>query len=525
MGIWDRITGKEQIEILRTELETQRATGKEETRLLKQELEEQRAMTFEQYENVFGTLRSQSGVSVNDRSALSLCPWFSAVSLISDTIAGLPFEILQETETGNAKYKTNLWNLLNESANTYQSAFQFIRTMTGWSCHGNAFAEIQRNAQGQPIAFNPIPPDRVIPYVKELDGSLFSADMAGGRVLYITYQITLPSGEPVGWILGDDMLHLTGFSINGVKGLSITQTMKDTIGLGLAAEEYGNRFFSNGAIPEKALYVPGKISALDKEAMKKEWYKEHGGLNQAHRLAIIQNGGKLEDIGQGNDTNQFLETRKYTAEQVCQIFHIPPYLLSLVEKSAGNNSYEAQQRTFLLFTLLPFMANWRTELTRKALTEDERNNGVFIDHDTSVLLRGDTIQRFQAYALGLNNGFMCPNDVRRMENMNDIEGGNTFVRPMNMGQIGIEPPASEPAETQTDTIRSRMLPILNDTCGRITRRRDKDPQKNISEFMRTALQPLGFETAKLDNYINNYCQRKQSDTPEEMTKQLLELLN
>src|ERR1035437_2581938 len=142
---WDRITGKEQI------------------RILEKVIEETRAMSFEDYGEMFGALPNRAGVSVNENNALGLCPWYSAVTLISDSIAMLPIDILQETPQGNQKYKSNLWNLLNESANSYQTSFQFIRTMTLNQAHtGNAYAEIQRNAQGEVIALNPLPTNRVI---------------------------------------------------------------------------------------------------------------------------------------------------------------------------------------------------------------------------------------------------------------------------------------------------------------------------------------------------------------------------
>jgi HK97 family phage portal protein len=522
MGIWDRITGKEQIRILR------------------KELEEQRAMTLENFGDIFGVQRSKSGVAVSDRTALSLCPWYSAVNLISDTEAMLPVDILQATEDGNTDYKSNLDTLLNVQANSYQSGYQFRRTMTAWAANnGNAYAQIERDAQGNVIAFWPIPPNRVIAFVEELDGAIFSPDMAGGKILTTVYWITLPNAtladKPMGKILGDDMLHLTSFTINGVTGVRPSQTFNDTIGLGLATEAFANKFFSNGAKPLINLKVPGKMELQDRQNARKEWYENHGGIDKSNSLSITQNGAELQTIGTTNEDSQFLETRKFTAEQVCQIFRIPPVLLACLDKAAGNNSYESLQRMFLLYTMMPWLCMWRTEITRKCFSSDEINAGVYLDHDTTELLQGDTLQRYQAYQIGRNAGFLSVNMIMDKEGENRIKGGDTFLQPLNMTPLGQGAANDKPKDSkdETDTIRNNMLPFVLDICGRITRREQgaKDKGKldyaELAQYMRTVLAPMAtalkVETAKLDAYINGYCERKQTVTPEIMATELLEI--
>ncbi len=519
MGIWNRLFGKS----------------------------EKRAMTMEQYGELFGIQRSASGVAVNENTSLMFSPWFAGVNLIADSEFILPFNVYQTGDSGKELLPQHpLHDLLNVQANTYQSAVDFRHLMTTWALnYGNAYAEIERNASGQPIAFWFIPANRVIPRVLTVNGDLLSPDMAAGNVLMTVYDIAIPTGGFTR-IIGENMIHLKFLSTNGVTGKNTSYLFRDTIGLGLAQEQYANRYFSNNARPGGALKVAGKLNPQDVQAIKKEWHEQHGGLSNVDRVALLQNGMDWVNMSNDPEAAQLIASRTFSIIDVCRILRIKPHMLGILEKSSYS-SIEAQNIEFVTYTMLPWLRKWESEMQGKSLTQEERGSGIFVQHDTTELLRGDTNSMYSAFAIGRQWGWLSANDCRRKLNLNAIANGDVYLEPLNMVEAGKQPmptPTATPAaptampmmddsgdRNQRAIIQTTYRSLLADVCGRIVRReqgaRDKAKDLNavysdLGEFMRTTLltpskaylaaigqtADIANAEGRLSEYIKGYCGRR-----------------
>ncbi len=206
---------------------------------------------------------------------------------------------------------------------------------------------------------------------------------------------------------------------------------KNAIGMAIATEEYGAKFFSNGANPGGVLEHPGIVK--DPQRIRESWNAVYQGTSNAHRVAVLEEGMKFSPIGIPPDQAQFLETRKYQTEEICRIFRVPPHLVGDLERATFSN-IEHQSISFVVHTIRPWLVRIEQSIN-KSLFNDEEKKKYFVSFIVEGLLRGDYESRMRGYSIGIQNGFMSPNDVRSLENMNPIpieEGGNTYMVNGNM---------------------------------------------------------------------------------------------
>jgi Phage portal protein len=228
-----------------------------------------------------------------------------------------------------------------------------------------------------------------------------------------------------------DVLHLMGPSRDGVTGISVVERARQVIGLGLALEKFGSTFFSNGANPAAAMIHPGRLSDKARENPRESVESRHQGTDRAHRLLILEEGMKYERFGVPPDAAQFLASRAFQINEVARIFGMPASLLSAAVEGASltyKNSTDEMQR-FVDATLVPWSLGWESELGRKLLTPRERDVRYFA-HTFAGLLKGDLPTRYAAFRTGIEGGWLSPNDIRRLEDMNPIpDGGDTYRTP------------------------------------------------------------------------------------------------
>ena len=254
-------------------------------------------------------------------------------------------------------------------------------------------------------------------------------------MLYYVYQKSsedAPTMDGTSVILRpSEVLHVPGLGFDGLVGYSPIAMAKNAIGLSMAAEEYGAKFYANGAAPSGVLEHPGVLK--DPAKVRDSWNAAFGGSSNSHKVAVLEEGLKYTPISISPNEAQFLETRKFQIDEIARIFRVPPHMVGDLEKSSFSN-IEQQSLEFVKYTLDPWVVRWEQSLSRALLSETEKKS-YFFKFNLEGLLRGDYQSRMQGYSIGIQNGFMCPNDVRELENLDlipDELGGNKYMVNGNM---------------------------------------------------------------------------------------------
>ena len=369
---------------------------------------------------------STAGKNVNERSAMQMTAVYACVRILSEAIAGLPLHMYRYKDGGGKEkaFDHNLYHLLHDEPNPEMTSFVFRETlMTHLLLWGNAYAQIIRNGKGEVIALYPLMPNRM------------TVNRDSNGMLYYQYQKSnddAPTMEGSSVILSpSEVLHVPGLGFDGLVGYSPIAMAKNAIGLSMAAEEYGAKFYANGAAPSGVLEHPGVLK--DPAKVRDSWNAAFGGSSNSHKVAVLEEGLKYTPISISPNEAQFLETRKFQIDEIARIFRVPPHMVGDLEKSSFSN-IEQQSLEFVKYTLDPWVVRWEQSLYRALLSSDEKNT-YFFKFNLEGLLRGDYQSRMQGYSIGIQNGFMCPNDVRELENLDlipDELGGNKYMVNGNM---------------------------------------------------------------------------------------------
>ena len=370
------------------------------------------------YNFFFGT--SSSGKSVNEKTALQTTAVYACVRILAETIASLPLHTYRYSPSGKEKAETHpLYYLLHSEPNPEMTSFVFRETLMGhlllW---GNAYAQIIRNGRGTVMALYPLLPNKML--VNRTDqGILYYQYEKDGQTYFLSSQ---------------DVLHIPGLGFDGLIGYSPIGMAKNAIGMAIATEEYGAKFFANGANPGGVLEHPGVVK--DPARVRDSWNAVYQGSSNAHRVAVLEEGMKFQSIGIPPEQAQFLETRKFQLNEIARIFRIPPHMIGDLEKSSFSN-IEQQSLEFVMYTLDPWVVRWEQAMQRALLSEGEKRQ-YFVKFNVDGLLRGDYQSRMNGYAVGRQNGWLSSNDIRELENLNRIsseEGGDLYLINGNMTKL------------------------------------------------------------------------------------------
>ena len=205
-----------------------------------------------------------------------------------------------------------------------------------------------------------------------------------------------------------DVLHIPGLGFDGLVGYSPIAMAKNAIGMAIACEEYGAKFFANGAAPSGVLEHPGTIK--DPARLRESWTATFGGSSNANKVAVLEEGMKYTPISISPEQAQFLETRKFQINEIARIFRVPPHMVGDLEKSSFSN-IEQQSLEFVKYTLDPWVARWEQAIVRSLLSAEEKAE-YFVKFNVDGLLRGDYQSRMNGYAIGRQNVWMSANDIR-----------------------------------------------------------------------------------------------------------------
>jgi HK97 family phage portal protein len=421
------------------------------------------------------SLRTASGVTITPDTAMQATTVYACVRILSETVASLPLPLYRRVgDRGRERAIDHpLYTLLHDAPNPEMTSFELRETLMGHlALWGNSYCDIETDGAGRVTALWPLRPDKMA----------VRRDKGTGLIVY---EYTLPGTMQKVQLAADRILHLRGLSVNGLVGLPPIAMARQSIGLAIATEEFGARFFSNNAQPGVVLEHPGKLGEEAYTRLRESWSETHSGLSNAHRVAILEEGMKLDKIGIPPNDAQFLETRKFQAVEIARIFRVPPHLIGDLDRATFSN-IEQQSLEFVIHTIRPWLVRIEQAITRSLLMPSERRT-YFAEFLVDGLLRGDTTSRYQAYAIGRQWGWLSINDVRERENMNPVAGGDAYLEPLNMTEAGANPPPAAPApaepdparslRVETDSIRSvatEMGPIYRDATDRIARRISRD---------------------------------------------------
>ena len=419
-----------------------------------------------------------SGKRVNERSAMQMTAVYSCVRILSEAVASLPLQFYRYTDTGGKEKAVDhpLYFLLHDEPNPEMTSFVFRETlMTHLLLWGNAYSQIIRNGKGEIVALYPLMPDRMT-VDRDKQGRLYyeytvyDSDDVNGR----NGTDAEAAGKTVR-LHPSDVLHIPGLGFDGLVGYSPIAMAKNAIGLAIAAEEYGSKFYANGAAPSGVLEHPGTLK--DPSRVRESWQATFGGSSNANKVAVLEEGMKYTPISIAPNEAQFLETRKFQIDEIARIFRVPPHMVGDLEKSSFSN-IEQQSLEFVKYTLDPWVARWEQVMVRALLTPEEKKR-YFFKFNVDGLLRGDYQSRMNGYATARQNGWMSANDIRELENMDRIPeelGGDLYLINGNMTKLqdaGIFAASGKEKETSEEVLE--LEEDKNSGSGNRAGSRGKDP--------------------------------------------------
>jgi HK97 family phage portal protein len=364
-----------------------------------------------------------AGMRITPESVKSIACAQACVSIISRNIAQMPRKVFADTARGK-RLATECpeYKLLSVRPNDRQTGFEFFQMQQGhFEISGNAYAEKKMDRRGVTQQMLPMHPARVVPEV-----------LTNGRMRY-RYNDPLTNGTRV--LVQEEVFHLRNWSDDGYVGQSTIHMARDVFGVALAAQDYSARYFQNDGKP--GLYFQTEANAPkfksddDKEEFRENWRKSQTGGNR-HKVAFVPHGLVLKEFGNKPADSQLLEARKFSRIEICSIFGVPPHLVGETEKAATYASVEQFNIMFATQCLLPRVVVWEQAFQRDILQDDTFS----AKFSMAALLRGDNASRTAAYAVSIQNGWMSQNDVRLLEDLNPIEDGDTYWRPLAWAPLG-----------------------------------------------------------------------------------------
>ncbi len=366
---------------------------------------------------------SISGKAVNPKNSIQVSTVYACVRVIAETVASLPLAVYEETENGSRKALEHpLYRLLHDEPNEEMTSFIWREVaLTHLLLWGNSYSQIIRTGRNHVVGLYPLLPDQMT----------VDRDEKGN----LTYTYSTTKGETVK-LKPEEVLHIPGLGFDGIMGYSPIALEKNAIGLGIAAEEYGSKFFQNGARPSGVLTHPNTVK--DVKRLRENWNATYGGSSNGGKVAVLEENMTFTPISLPNNEAQFLETRRFQVEEICRIFRVPPHLIGNLERATFSN-IENQSIDFAVHTIRPWLVRIEQAMNRALFAENEKGR-FYAQFNIDGLMRGDYKSRMEGYAIARQNGWMSANDIRALENMNPLPeelGGDQYLVNGNMIPINL----------------------------------------------------------------------------------------
>jgi HK97 family phage portal protein len=362
----------------------------------------------EYFEYLDGLGDNSAGVKVNPTSAIKISAVYACINGISQTLGEIPIEVYEETDDGKRVAKDHyLRKLLKFTPNKIMTSSVFRETgQSNILAFGNFYARIIKNKREEPEELIILDPKNVEVLVSKNKRT-------------VVYDFTDPDTGKTRRFTSDEIFHIPAFSYNGIVGFSPIRQAAETMGWGGALQKFGNRFFGNGATLLGVITAPGKLKQGVIDVLRKMWVKTYGGTDRSHQTAVLDAGMTYNKIGIPPEEAQFIQSRKFSVEEIARIYRMPPHLIQHLEKSSFNN-IEQQSLEFVKYTMLPWIKKWEQEINRKLLLEKDKGK-IFSHFVVDGLLRGDAKARGEFYQTMKLNKILTSNEIRRIEGFNDFD--------------------------------------------------------------------------------------------------------
>lgn len=482
--------------------------------------------------DIFNGGRTDSGIRVSELTAFQATAFLACVDFIAGAIAALPKHVFERRILANGRASHRIaWehgyeDLVHLEPNSEMSRFVSEKTMLAhilaW---GNGYQEIQRDAGNAAVALWPRNPYKTKPHrvlqrtvLAPVPWRPFQGVLEAGELCFrttdgiddIDYSDQDASNGDARLIPAADMIHVPGLAFDGRVGQDVVWLARQTIGVALATEKFGAKYFANYARPGGILEAPA-LRAEDRETAKRSWMEAQGGEN-AHRVAVLPPGFKFTPISNDPDKSQMTESQEASGIRICSIFHLPPRLLGLQKTSSRSNT-EQEAQEVISYALRPWTEALKLEYKRKLFPSPgvgrAATNRFFVDYDYTDLQRADAAAREAFYASGRQWGYLNANDVRAFEKLNPVEESwaEDYWMPINMtlaetpldpshqdgkgagdapAKDGKEAKQSEGDEETDDSgdarVRSACGRLFQDAFGRVLAREKRDARSIQAAF-------------------------------------------
>ena len=422
---------------------------------------EQRAVSFQ---TIWGagldsTIANNAGVSINNKSAFEVVAFFSAVSLISDTISTLPVDSYVRVDGERRPYRPRpMWIDQPDVDTTRQAHYGAV--VASMLVSGNSYTRIFRDSSGEPVNLVVLDPTTV-----EVKRS------AIGRKVFVVTGEERP-------LTSDDIIHLIDLAEPGsLTGISRVNKLKDALGVASALQSYAARFFGQGATTQGVIEVPGEISSEQAKNLQEGFDSRHRSWRNAHKTGILSGGAKYVSTQVENNAAQFLESRRFAVEEMARAFNIPLHMMGIPD-TASYASVEQNNLQFVSHTLRPILEKIEWGYSRLL------PNNAFIKFNFNALLRGDLQSRATSYSIMTQAGIMSVNDVRRLEDYSPVEQGDQHRVPL-----------ANVALTQTTIIEEEKLVKMAQMLVQV----GYDPAETLAALNLPAITHTGLPSTQLQN--------------------------
>lgn len=396
---------------------------------------ERKSSSLDLLRNLAQGTRSKSGREVTIDTALQTSAVLACVRCLADGVAQVPLKIFKADEaTGQRSPATEhpLYRLLHSRPNDFQTSFEFRETlMMHTTLAGDFFAFINR-VKGKILELIPLDPTKVRVVWDEV-------------ALSRTYEYTPANGQRVTYQAAQ-IWHVKGPSWDSIKGLGAVQLAKEAIGLSIATEETHSKLHKNGARPGGAVSVTGRLTD-EQHSKLRGWIDDnYAGSENAFQTMILDRDAKFQPFSVSGVDNEHLETRRFQIEEICRAFRVMPIMAGYSDKASTYASAEQMFLAHVVYTLSPWYERIEQSIRSQLLTDEEIASGYYPKFIANGLMRGASADRAEFYAKALGSGgspaWMAPNEIRELEELNPIDGGDKLP-------VATNPAPASPANSGT----------------------------------------------------------------------------
>jgi len=387
-------------------------------------------------------------ITVTASSAMQSTTVQACVRVIAETIGSLPVNLYEWTADDHTSRRRAtdhpLADVVGRFPNESMTKVEFWETLAGHlALRGNSYTTIEAGSRGFADSLWPLHPDFVKPELLPTKR--------------LRFQYRPPNLNNAVTYVQDEIFYARGLGFDGVRGLSPIGLARRAVGLGLATEEHGARFFENSAQPRGALKTAQVLDDEAHDRLQETWNASYKGVRNSSKVAILEAGLEWQALGMTNEDAQFLETRKYQVVDIARVFRVPLFMIGETEKSTSwGSGIEQLSIGFVMFTLTPWVSRLENAVARDLLLEPDK---YYLKFELDALMRGDIKSRTEAYSKSINDGWRTRNEVRQLEDLDPLPGLDEPVLALNVG--------SAPTN---DTTSARAASIIHAAADRVVRK-------------------------------------------------------